>query len=231
MTRDALTQLERKLHSWPKWANKKWLDQETVKQMSKSTRKRITKNRRRQLNYLADWSQRNGVPVFFEDISYRKVHGYWARFIEPINGISEVIVVDKNLRPDSMIRALLHEITHSVMHREEAYIETMVGDETMSSTQLFFSELMIFYQNECRIANCEVEAETVAYLVGHLFHLDKVALDFSEPYIKTWLAKCKEASEHEDVQELAAQKRLGQIMAMVQLLADEFAPCIEETTI
>lgn len=103
---------------------------------------------------LVEFSLENGVPVRFEGAL--GANGY-CRYR---NGVPVEIVVDPLLPELHRAKTLAHEVTHSLMH----------GDDD--------------YRIHTKKSLLELEAESVAYLVGSAFGLDTSGYSF--PYIACW---------------------------------------------
>lgn len=97
------------------------------------------------------WSTANGCPVTVEDFEGR-ANGFY----EPEK---HAITVRAGLSPDQALKTLIHEVAHSILHRDPAVYAAHKGD-------------------------AELEAESVAFVVLQHFGLDSG--DYSFGYVAAW---------------------------------------------
>ena len=109
---------------------------------------------------LTAWSAARGVPVTFDTFS--DVLGCYRSATDMISNVTrESISVRGDVSTDHLVKILLHELAHSILHRHQS--------------------AATYHNNR---STCEMEAESVAYCVGRLLNLD--SLDYSPAYLISW---------------------------------------------
>jgi len=107
---------------------------------------------------LVAFSAANGCPVTVEHIA-GSAYGFYAPR-------DHRIVVREGLAPDQAVKTAVHEIAHSILHRDPEVYAAHRGD-------------------------CELEAESVAFVVLHHSGIDSGAYSFG--YVTTWAGGDEEA--------------------------------------